>query len=81
MNYEEMQKLVEKRYYQFGGVPRYLLDERKANDRAREMTPANAKHHAQLLLEALVSGKIDDRKKMVTLFFTMYPGVNDLWRV
>lgn len=76
--YEEMQKLVEKRYYQFGGVPRYLLDDVKADDRASEMNPANAKRHAQLLLQALANGKIDDRKKIVTLFFTMYPGVNDL---
>mmetsp|Transcript_16531 Transcript_16531/g.24387 ORF Transcript_16531/g.24387 Transcript_16531/m.24387 type:complete len:345 (-) Transcript_16531:210-1244(-) len=41
------------------------------------MTPEYARRDVDLLFRALVSGRIDDRKKLLTLFFTLYPGVND----
>ena len=75
--YFAMEKLVKERYNLFGGLPRYLLDDSKAHDRRTDMTTDKATKHQELLFSALQDAKIDDRKKVVTLFFTLYPGVND----
>jgi hypothetical protein len=74
---KKVDKLVQERYHEFGGLPRYLIDDEKAMERRKQMTLENAKRHERLLLSALTSARIDDRKKVLTLFFTIYPGVNE----
>jgi hypothetical protein len=50
--YLEMKERVKKRYDLFGGLPRYLLHDSKADDREIEMTESNAKSHQKTLLTA-----------------------------
>lgn len=75
--YENRVKLVLERYHHFGGLPRYLLNDSKAVERKVYMTPLHAKKHSDLILTALTRGRIDHcLKDMVTIFFTMFPGVD-----
>ena len=75
--YDAKAKLVNERFHQFGGLPRYLLNDSKTEDRKQYMTPLHAKKDADLLLSALISGRLDDHKKLLTIFLTMYPGVDE----
>ena len=68
---------IKERYDLFGGLPRYLLDDSKAKDRLAELTTDTAITHQRLLFSALQDAKINDRKKVVTLFLTLYPGTDE----
>lgn len=75
--YESMRRM--RRMYQlFGGLPRYLLRGPTSALREVEMTTANARQHAGLLVRALSQPRgVNKDTKIASLFFTLRPGLDE----
>jgi hypothetical protein len=69
--------LMREKYKLFGGLPRYLLPGNCAQ-REAEMTTANARRHADVLVRSLSEPwTINKDIKIASLFFTLRPGVDE----